>query len=147
MMAVVSYLLLFLFFIPIPSAALCVKTARANLRASPSRHSTKTWEVYKYMPFREIKRKGAWIKVKDMDGDYHWIYSKLVTSSIKCAVVKSKSANLRTGPGTKYKKKPYISSAQKYSSFKLLKVKGQWLKLKDEFGDTAWIHRKLLWVQ
>ena len=144
--------LLLLFFsylitAPPPALALCVKSARANLRSGPGTRFSKTWEVFKYMPFRHLKRKGLWIKVGDVDGDTHWIHSKLVTSSIHYAVVKAKKANLRTGPGTNYRKKPYVPRAEKYTSYKVIRTKRGWSKLKDEYGDTAWVHRKLLWVQ
>ncbi len=126
--------------------ALCVNVSMANLRKGPGTNYKKTWHVFKYMPFKKITKKGGWYKVQDVDGDVHWIYSKLVTGKIKCAVVKVDKANVRSGPGTKFRKN-VLSPALKYDSFKVIKRKGSWVKVIDEFGDTGWIFRKLLWIQ
>ncbi|NOX20095.1 MAG: SH3 domain-containing protein [Nitrospirae bacterium] len=125
---------------------LCVISEEANLRSGPGTNYDKNWQVFKYMPLKKIKKKGKWYKVKDVDGDVHWIYGKLVTDKIKCAVVKVDKANVRKGPGTNYPKTDF-SPAIKYDSFKVLKKKGPWYKLVDEFGQVGWIHKKLLWVQ
>lgn len=125
--------------------ALCVKAPLANLREGPGTKYEKTWHVFKYMPFKKLAQKGNWYKVQDVDGDVHWIYSKLVTGKINCAVVKVDEANVRTGPGTNFEKKAF-SPAIKYDSYKVLKRKGSWVNVIDEFGNTGWIFRKLLWI-
>jgi SH3-like domain-containing protein len=125
--------------------ALCVNVPTANLRKGPGIKYEKTWHVFKYMPFKKLTKKGNWYKVQDVDGDVHWIYSKLVTSKINCAVVKIDEANIRSGPGTNFKKNAF-SPAIKYDSFKVIKRKGKWVKVIDEFGNTGWIFRKLLWI-
>ncbi len=138
---------LFLFFFFIDSVgALCVKASVANLRSGPGTKYKKTWEVFKYMPLQKLSKKGKWYKVKDVDGDVHWIYEDLVTGKYRCAVVKADTANIRTGPGTRYKKTE-LSPAIRYDTFKVLKIKGKWVKVVDEFGDKGWIFRKLLWIQ
>ena len=65
----------------------------------------------------------------------------------KCSLLKGyvDAANIRKGPGTNYQKK-YLTPVIKYDSFKVLKRKGQWVKVMDEFGDNGWIFRKLLWI-
>jgi len=128
------------------SFALCVNVAEANLRNGPGTKFEKTWEVFKYMPFEKLSSKGGWFKVKDVDGDVHWAYSKLVTSKFKCAVVKVDKANVRSGPGEKFGKTS-MSPALKYDSFKIIKTQSPWVKVVDEFGDSGWIFRKLLWIQ
>ncbi len=125
--------------------ALCVNVPEANLRSGPGTKYEKTWEVFKYMPFKKVTDKGSWYKVQDVDGDTHWIYKKLVTSKIECAVVKTDTANIRTGPGTNFSKNA-LSPALKYDSFKVVQRKSSWVKVMDEFGDTGWIFRKLLWI-
>ncbi len=126
--------------------ALCVKAPVANLRAGPGTDYKKTWQVYKYMPLRKIGRKGDWFKVKDVDGDIHWIYKGLVTSKYRCAVVKKDEANIRKGPGTRYKQTE-LSPALRYDTFRVLRIKGRWVKVRDEFGEEGWIYRPLLWIQ
>lgn len=125
--------------------ALCVNVPKANLRKGPGTNYEKTWQVFKYMPFKKLTKKGAWYKVQDVDGDVHWIYEKLVTDEFDCAVVKVDEANVRSGPGLKYGKNN-LSPVIKYESFKVIKRKGSWVKVTDEFGDTGWIFRKLLWI-
>jgi SH3-like domain-containing protein len=125
--------------------ALCVNVPEANLRSGPGTKYKKTWEVFKYMPFKKINRKGNWYRVKDVDDDAHWIYRKLVTDKYDCAVVKVGEANIRSGPGTKYEKKA-SSPALRYDAFRVLSRKGGWVKVVDEFGDRGWIFRKLLWI-
>jgi SH3-like domain-containing protein len=127
-----------------PAYALCVKVSSANLRSGPGTGYEKTWMVYKYMPFRELSHKGNWYKVKDLEGDIHWIHESLVDSTM-CAVVKAQ-ANIRTGPGKQHEKASH-SPGLKYHSFKVLKIEGSWAKVEDENGDAGWIFRKLLWIQ
>ncbi len=139
--------LFFLIFILNDNAySLCVKTSDANLRSGPGTQYKKTWEVFKYMPLKKIGSKGNWYKVKDVDGDTHWVYRTLVTDKYRCAVVKIKKANVRNGPGTKYKKN-ILSPALKFYSFKVIGKKQSWVKVMDEYEDKGWIHRNLLWIQ
>lgn len=127
------------------SYALCVNVSEANLRSGPGTKHEKTWEVFKYMPFKRLDTKGSWHKVKDVDGDIHWIYKKLVTDKFECAVVKVDKANIRSGPGTGNSESA-LSPALKYDSFRVIKRQSSWVKVEDEFGDTGWIFRKLLWI-
>lgn len=126
--------------------ALCVNVPEANLRSGPGTNYEKTWQVFKYMPFKKITKKGNWYKVKDVDGDVHWIYGKLVTDKFKCAVVKVDEANVRNGPGIKFRKNS-LSPAIRYDSFKVIEIRASWVKVVDEYGDTGWIFKKLLWIQ
>lgn len=128
------------------SHALCVDVSDANLRNGPGIKYEKTWEVFKYMPFDKISSEGNWYKVKDVDGDIHWIYKKLVTDKYKCAVIKVDKANVRSGPGINYGKNA-LSPALKYDSFKIIKMQSRWVNVIDEFGDSGWIYRNLLWIQ
>jgi len=126
--------------------ALCVSAPEANLRSGPGTTHEKLWEVFQYMPLREIERKGPWYRVKDLDGDVYWVYAPLVTNKYKCAVVRDDKANVRSGPGTHHKETP-SSPAMKYYSFKVLKIDGLWVNVMDEYGDTGWIYKPLLWIQ
>lgn len=128
------------------AGALCVNVPKANLRSGPGTNHEKTWHVYKYMPFERLAQQGKWYRVRDVDGDIHWIYRPLVTEEFRCAVVKVKEANVRSGPGTNYKKN-ILSPAHKYYSFRVLEIKDSWVNVENEYGDTGWIFRKLLWIQ
>jgi len=141
-----AYVVFFLLFVFYNDAdALCVTVSEANLRSGPGTKYEKTWEVFKYMPFKKLSQKGNWYKVQDVDGDAHWIYRKLVSSKFECAVVKVDKANIRSGPGTQFDKK-YFSPSLKYDSYKVLARKGEWVKVLDEFGETGWLFRKLVWI-
>ncbi len=131
---------------PTLACALCINVKKANLRSGPGTKNPISWEVFQYMPLQKQKKKGSWIKVKDFEGDQHWVYKKLVTSRYMCGVVKVKKANLRTGPGTRYKLASDLPSVEKYTVFKVAKIKGEWAKVTDSFGDSYWIFRKLLWI-
>jgi SH3-like domain-containing protein len=132
--------------LPATASALCVKVKEANLRAGPGTQYQKTWEVLQYMPLKKISQQGNWYQVEDVDGDQHWVYSPLVTDDVRCAVVKVKEANVRTGPGTRHEQSA-LSPVEKYYSFKVLGTKGAWVKVQDEVFDGEWIAKKLLWIQ
>ena len=126
--------------------ALCVDKEFVNLRGGPSTNHARTWKVYRYMPLEKIRKEGGWYLVRDVDSDKHWIREDLVTSSYKCAVIKNKYANLRTGPGTNFSF-AIPERGDKYLSFRVLKKKSPWLQVEDIGGDEAWIHSKLVWVK
>lgn len=139
-------LLVFGVFGAAPASALCVKVPEANLRQGPGTHYPKSWEVFKYMPLKEVGRKGQWIQVKDVDGDPHWVYGNLVSDDLRCAVVKVDTANVRTGPGTDHPQSP-LSPVEKYYAFKVVETKGDWVKVQDEVFNDGWVADFLLWVQ
>lgn len=130
------------------SHALCVRVAKANLRTGPGTSYDVVWEIFKYMPLVKVgvSVSGKWYAVKDVDGDVTWIHRNLLTSRYHCAVVKSETVNVRTGPGTRYRKSS-ISPAKKYYSFKVEKRKGNWIKIRDEWGGRGWIYRKFLFIK
>jgi SH3-like domain-containing protein len=144
--AVIPAIVLIILFYALPARALCIKASEANLRQGPGTHYEKTGEGYKYMPLEKLKRRGDWYRVRDMDGDIYWIHRKLVTDSYKCAVVKDDKANIRSGPGLTYKQLIY-SPLLKYYTLKVEKTSGKWVRVIDEYGDTGWIYKPLLWIR
>lgn len=136
------------FLLSAPAYAVCVKVKKANLRTGPGTSYEKAWEIYKYMPFLKVgvSVSGDWQAVKDVDGDVNWLHKKLITSAFKCAVVKNDSVTVRKGPGTNYSKSS-LSPATRYSSFRVLKKKGNWVRVKDEWDHIGWIHKNYLWIQ
>ena len=126
--------------------ALCIKNDRANLRKGPGTKHKKLWEVFKYMPFKQLGVKDSWKRIQDVDGDIYWVYEPLTTQDYKCAVVKNDKTNLRTGPGTSFPKVPW-APVDKFFSMKVLKVKNNWVQIEDSAGDKAWIYKPLVWIQ
>jgi SH3-like domain-containing protein len=126
-----------------PAAAqqLCVQASRANLRSGPGTDSRITWEVNRYMPLIQVAVEGDWIKVKDVDGDLHWIYAPLVTDKIDCVTISAPKANIRKKPSTRSEK---WFTVEKYTSFKRIGSEDKWVKVEYE-GETMWIYNSLVW--
>lgn len=136
---------LVLALLALPGAAtaqeLCVQVARANLRAGPGTDNKKTWEVYENMPFVRVGSQGDWLRVRDVDGDEHWIFGRLVTDNRDCVTVKAERANVRKGPGTNH---DIWFTVEKYTSFRRVGSQGSWIKVEYE-GETMWIYNTLVW--
>ena len=128
------------------SEALCIKNERANLRKGPGTQHKKLWEVFKYMPFKQLGVKGKWKRIQDVDGDIYWIHGPLTTQKYKCAVIKNDKTNLRSGPGTNFPKVPW-APVDKFFSMKVLKIKKDWVHIEDSAGDKAWVFRPLVWIK
>ena len=130
------------------AAALCVNVSKANLRSGPGKNHEVTWQVYMYMPFEKVEESTdkKWYAVKDCDGDTYWIHRNLVTNRYRCAVVRVDKARLRTGPGAHF---PTVkeSPARKYHTYRVISSKNGWLRLRDEWSDTGWIRKDLLWIK
>jgi uncharacterized protein YgiM (DUF1202 family) len=126
---------------PAQAQQLCVKASRANLRAGPGTDFRITWEVGKYMPLIQVGSEGDWIKVKDVDGDLHWVYSPLVTDQMDCVTISASKANVRRKPSSRSDK---WFSVEKYTSFKQTGKQDNWVKVEYE-GETMWIFDTLVW--
>jgi SH3-like domain-containing protein len=126
-----------------PAAAkdLCVKASRANLRAGPGTDFRITWEVNRFMPLVQVGEEGEWLKVRDVDGDVHWIYSPLVTDQLDCVTISAPKANIRKKPTTRSDK---WFTVEKYTSFKLVGKQDKWVKIEYQ-GETMWIYYTLVW--
>lgn len=130
------------------SAALCVTVSKANLRSGPGKGHDVAWQVYRYMPLEKVGQSTdkRWYAVRDCDGDTYWIHRSLVTHGYRCAVVKVEKARVRKGPGTRYSTVK-DSPALKYYTYRVISSKKNWLRLRDEWGDTGWIRKDLLWIK
>jgi len=144
----IIFLVLFIMMTISYADALCVKATKVNVRMGPGTIYDIAWEVYKYMPFLKVgvSLEGNWYAVRDVDGDVNWIHKNLVTDTYRCAVVKTEKVNVRKGPGINYSK-IFLSPTERYHSFKVLKTKAAWVKVKDEWDNIGWIHRRYLWIQ
>jgi len=112
-----------------------------NIRSGPSTKNEILWEVFKNFPLEVIKRQGEWTQTVDFEGDKGWVYNPLLSKE-KMVIVKVDAANMRIGAGTNYE----IIATVKYGVvFKLLKKKGEWVKVQHKDGTTGWLHKKLLW--
>lgn len=147
-MSVMAFMVFYIVLIsPVFSHALCVKVSLVNVRSGPGTEYKAVWQVFRYMPLKKVgvSISGDWYAVKDVDGDVSWIHKSLVTGAYRCAIVKSEIVNVRTGPGTHYPKK-YSEPMKQYDSFRVLKTKGVWVKVKDDMNNSGWIQKNYLWI-
>jgi len=100
------------------------------------------------MPFKKVgvSLDGDWYAVEDVDGDVSWVKKRLTTSSYRCTVVNVDQVNMRRGPGLNYSKNP-LGPIERYSRFRVLNIKGRWLKVTDGSNLTGWIHMDYVWIQ
>jgi len=122
---------------------LCVTSPRANLREGPGREHRITWEVNRFMPLIQVEQQGEWIKVRDVDGDTHWIFAELVTERIDCVTIKELRANVRRQPSSSARK---WFTVEKYTSFKRVETKGKWVNIEYE-GESMWVFHTLVWPE
>ena len=119
----------------------CVKSARANLRAGPGKNFRVTWEVNRHMPLVHVDKKGDWIKVKDVDGDTHWVFRTLLDSKQKCLTIKTAKGNIRKSPNASGRP---LYTVEKYTSFLLVGRKGKWVHI--AYGKKKmWVYYTLVW--
>src|SRR5690349_18808013 len=83
------------------ATTLCVKSQKANLRSGPGTNFRVTWEVHRYMPLVKVGQNGEWIKVRDVDGDLHWVSQSVVTADESCVTTKVNKATIRKAPNAK----------------------------------------------
>jgi len=55
-----------------------VRVKLCNIRTGPGTSFDIAFQAEKGVPFKVLKRKGKWIKIKHFDGDSGWIYKRLV---------------------------------------------------------------------
>jgi SH3-like domain-containing protein len=119
---------------------------KVNMRKGPSTKYAVKWELGKGFPLRVIGSQGNWLKVSDFESDVGWVYKKLVNRNphlvVKVNKKSRKRANIRSGPGTKYK---IVGKAEYGVVFKTLQRGDGWVKVQHEQGLTGWVKRSLLW--
>lgn len=120
---------------------LSISGKTVNVRETPSTKAEIAWELTKGYPMKVTKKSGNWVQVRDFEGPLGWVYKPL-TSKQAHYIVKVKTANMRSGPGTKYKK---VDTLEKYDLLKTLEKKNGWIKGKTSEGKSGWISQKLLW--
>jgi SH3-like domain-containing protein len=144
-------IVLLLFFAGETSKAAGIKMVsvageKLNMRKGPSTRYSVKWELGKGFPLRVIGSQGSWLKVSDFENDVGWVYKNLVNRSphliVKVNKKSKQRANIRSGPGTKYK---IVGKAEYGVVFKTLKRGDGWVKVQHEDGMTGWVKRSLLW--
>lgn len=129
---------------PLHAHALCISGYSANLRKGPGSKYPVTWKVGRYTPLLEVAQKGPWIRVKDQDGQFHWIHRRLVSRRMRCMAVKYKKIMARTGPGSQYPTS-ILHQVDLYTPLKRIDKKGSWFRVQTSSGVKFWVHRKGVW--
>lgn len=124
--------------------AVCAKSSLVTLKAEPSDKAKTSWKVAKYMPFLRQEKKGAWIKVTDLDGISHWGKSRDFRTDQRCVVVKVAVAKLRAEPKAEAPTAD-IKTLDRYTPLKRLAEEGPWILVEDEMGNRAWINETNVW--
>lgn len=125
----------------IAAERMAVTGSKANIRSGPGTNYQIIWQVEKYHPFKIVKKQGAWYRLLDYEGDYGWIHKSLV-KKMHTVITKRDECNVRSGPGTNYR---IAFTSEKGIPFKVLKRKGNWIKIQHVDGDLGWIYKTLVW--
>lgn len=125
------------------SAAEHVSVARSqvNLRSGPGTHHAADWLLSKGYPLVVVQRKGAWLRVRDVDGDQGWVHRPL-TNRVPHHVVKAQTANLRQGPGAQH---PKVTTLERGEVLRTRQKTKRWVKVETKDGLRGWVARSLLW--
>jgi SH3-like domain-containing protein len=143
-----SACLLFLFLslgtlASVAQAQQMVSVARetVNMRSAPGTRSTVQWALSRGYPLQVVARKGAWLQVRDFEGDRGWVLRSL-TGRTPHHVVKAKVANLRGAPGTRAR---IVGKAFYGDVLRTVERRGEWVRVRHGNGRSGWIARRLLW--
>ncbi len=118
-----------------------IKGNIVNLRSRPSTQGDRLWELTSGYPLRVLKRQGKWLQVQDFENDRGWVYRPL-TSHAPHHIVKANVANIRSGPGTKYR---VVARANRGDLLRTQSKKAGWVKVQQPDGQLGWISKKLVW--
>lgn len=120
---------------------LSVGSSIANIRSGPGTGYEVMWQVSMYHPLNILKKSGQWYRFKDFENDEGWIHKSLLRTTPSVITIKKK-CNVRSGPGIKFK---ILFTVEDGIPFKILKRKGNWIKIQHADGDSGWIHKSLVW--
>jgi SH3-like domain-containing protein len=139
-------------FLPFYAGAepICVTQNRVDLRKGPGMKHPVSWAVARNMPLLKVsekkdEKKRRWFQVQDLDGETHWVLASAVSRRVNCAVIRSKQARLRRGPGKGFPAAELIS-VDRYTPFRRLERDGEWLLLQDDYQGRYWVHETNVWI-
>ncbi|MFH1724465.1 MAG: SH3 domain-containing protein [Elusimicrobiota bacterium] len=118
---------------------LSVRTERCNVRAAPQEGAEILWKMWKYFAVEVVGYRGAWVRVRDFEGDEGWMH-KSVVSDIPTVQVVPKEAKLRESPGGKV-----VWILDRGYSLRVFGKKGAWLEVSDLESASGWIHESVVW--
>jgi uncharacterized protein YgiM (DUF1202 family) len=114
---------------------------KINMRAGAGTGHEVLWSLSRGYPLMVTGQRGGWLHVRDFEGDTGWVLGRL-TGRQPHMVVKVDRANLRSGPGTRYRA---VGHAIYGEVLRTLQRERDWVKVKQAGGPTGWVARKLVW--
>lgn len=119
-----------------------IKGNTVNMRSGPSTQNTVLWELKKGYPLRVVGRKGTWLEVSDFENDRGWVTRSLV-GNVPHHVVKSRTANIRRGPGTQ---NAIVGKAAYGDLLRTREKRTGWVRVEHTGnGVKGWVASRLLW--
>lgn len=118
-----------------------VKGSMLNMRTGPGTHTEVLWELQKGYPMEVLQRRNRWFQIRDFEGDTGWV-ARSLTSKTPHHVVKSSTANLRSGPGTQYR---IVGKAEYGEVVRTREKRGRWVRVERDGASNGWIAKRLLW--
>jgi len=139
---------LVIFTISFSSLAACLNADKVNLRGKPDDKGEIYWRAEKNTPLHVLTTKDEWVYVKDFEDESTWVKQEFLDQDKHfCGIVKDQFTNLRDAPSKKAKLIKNTPQAERYTVFKILGFKNDWVKVKTSNNQTAWINKKNLWIQ
>lgn len=118
-----------------------VKGSMLNMREGPGTHTAVLWELKRGYPLQITGRKGSWVRVRDFEGDTGWV-ARSLTGNTPHHIVKSKVANLRSGPGTQHR---ILGKVEYGELLRTREKRADWVRVERSEGMSGWIAKRLLW--
>ncbi|TNF57803.1 MAG: peptide-binding protein [Burkholderiales bacterium] len=119
-----------------------IKGSTVNMRSGPSTQNPILWELKRGYPLRVLRRQGKWLEVSDFENDKGWVARSLVGNTPH-HVVKSRTANIRRGPGTQH---AVVGKADYGDVMRTREKRAGWVRVEHTAsGTTGWVSRRLLW--
>lgn len=127
-----------------PAAAqqmVSIQGSSVNLRAGPKMNAEVLWEVARGYPLKVVGRSGSWLRVQDFENDRAWV-SRSLTGKAPHHIVKAPVANLRSGPGTRFK---VLARLARYEVVRTRGKQPGWVRVERDDGQRGWVAKRLLW--
>lgn len=118
-----------------------VKGSSLNMREGPGTHTAVLWELKQGYPLQITERKGSWVRVRDFEGDTGWV-ARSLTGNTPHHVVKSRVANLRSGPGAQHR---IVAKVEYGELLRTREKRADWVRVERSEGVSGWIAKRLLW--
>lgn len=113
----------------------------AVLYDAPSARSNKLFVVNQGYPLEIVVVVEGWTKVRDANGDFTWVESKLLTDK-RTVVVKAPLAPIRDAADDAA---PLVFEARQNVVLELVEVAGAWLRVRHRDGQTGFIKATQVW--